>query len=318
MLDLKQLRVLTEVARAGSMTRAAATLSYTPSAVSQQIAVLERRIGAPLLVRHARGVRLTEAGRMLVDRVARIDDQLELLERDVDDLVQLRSGRLRLASFASASSRLIPAAITRFRECYPEVMLSLDILDPEAAVDRVAAGAVDLAVIFDYPGEVEVDTRDLVRHPLPDDEIYLALPGDHRLAQQRSITIDALRSDQWIRDSGPDPICRELLDRLCSAAGFRPQVAFEGDNYLTIGRLVEAGVGVTMVPRLGVDHFPPGLAVLPLEPRVARRVTAIPAAGAGPAAAEMIKILSAVAEQAVQGNPGDGATAYPATRAVRR
>lgn len=318
MLDLKALRVLAAVARAGSMTQAAATLSYTPSAVSQQISALERRIGAPLLVRHARGVRLTAAGQLLVDRVARIDDQLELLERDVDDLVHLRGGRLRLAAFATATSRLVPEAITRFRERYPQVLLTLDILMPSEAVQKVSAGAVDLAVIFDYPGGQEVDTRDLIRHPMPADEFYLALPVDHPLADRPSISIEELRDEPWIRDGGPDPICRDQLDRLCNAAGFKPRVTFEGDNFLTIGRLVAAGVGVTLVPGLALDHLPPGLPVLPLQPRVTRRVSAVPAAGAGPAVSEMITILSEVAEQAAETSQLEGLMAYPAATAAHR
>lgn len=292
MLDLKQLRVLAAVAASGSMTAAAAELAYTPSAVSQQMAALERRIGAPLLVRHARGARLTAAGALLVDRLAEIDSRLQALESDVEDLLQLRSGRLRLGAFASAATRLLPPAIDSFRRRFPGIAMTLDILDPQAAVAALEDGRIDLAMIFDYPDGPQIDTGALDRHDLAADPMFVALPGDHREAGRTGpITLDRLRDDRWIRDCSPDPTCREMLDALCRQAGFRPSVAFESDNYLAIGRLVSTGVGVAMMPGLGTDQMPEDVRLRPIRPAVARRVSVLPAPGAPPSADSMITIL---------------------------
>jgi DNA-binding transcriptional LysR family regulator len=295
MLDLRQLRILAAVAESGSMTGAAAELAYTPSAISQQMAALERAVGAPLLVRHARGVRLTAAGELLVERLGEIDNRLRGLESDVTDLVQLRSGRLRLGAFASAATRLLPPAIDSFRRRFPGITMTLDLLDPQDAVDALHGGRLDLAVIFDYPDGPRVDTGQLERHALSADRMFIALPADHPQADRTSpIGLEALRHDHWIRDCSPDPTCREVLDMLCRQAGFRPSISFESDNYLAIGRLISTGAGVAMIPGLGAEQMPEGVRLRPIRPAVARRVSVLPAPGAAPSARTMISILREV------------------------
>lgn len=292
MLDLKQLRILAAVAGSGSMTGAAAELSYTPSAVSQQMSALERRVGAPLLVRHARGVRLTAVGQLLVQRVDEIDGRLQSLESEVEDLIQLRSGRLRLGAFASAATTLVPPAIGEFRRQLPDIDLTMDILDAQAAVRAVDDGRVDLAVVFDYPEGIQVDTGQLTRRELTKDPMFIAMPGDHPLADRSTpIGLDRLRDDQWIWDCGPDPTCSDMLDLLCRQVGFRPSIAFESDNHLAIGRLIGAGVGVAMVPGLAAEQMPEGVRLRPIRPAVSRRIFVLTAPGAPPAADSMITIL---------------------------
>lgn len=292
MLDVKPLRVLAAVASSGSMTGAAAELSYTPSAVSQQIAALERRIGAPLLVRHARGVRLTAVGELLVQRVDEIDARLRSLEAEVEDLIQLRTGRLRLGAFASAATTLVPPAIAAFRSQLADVELTMDILDAQAAVHAVDDGRIDLAVVFDYPDGVQVDTGNLARRELTKDPMYIALPGDHPLADRSTpISLDRLRDEQWIWDCGPDLTCSEMLDLLCRQVGFRPKIAFESDNHLAIGRLIAAGVGVAMVPGLAAEQMPDGVRLRPIRPALSRRIFVLTGPGAPPSAATMITIL---------------------------
>jgi DNA-binding transcriptional LysR family regulator len=295
MLDLRQLRVLAAVAETGSMTRAAERLSYTPSAVSQQMAALERQIGAPLLVRHARGARLTEVGRLLCDEAAAVDDRLRAAEREVRDLIELRAGRLRLGAFASAASRLIPDAITDFRAQHPEITLSLDILDPALAAEAVTSGRLDLAVVFDYPPGPTLDVGDLNQEVLLDDPVLVAVQPSHPCAGEHVVSVADLSTEPWIRDCGPDPMCRDMLDRYCREGGFTPTIAFEADNYLTIGRLVEAGVAVALVPGLAADQMPEGVILRPLAPAVSRRVSVVTRPGSVPSAAQMISVLRAAA-----------------------
>jgi len=292
MLDLKQLRILAAVAGSGSMTGAAADLSYTPSAVSQQMAALERRIGTPLLVRHARGVRLTAVGQLLVQRLDEIDGRLRGLESEVEDLIHQRTGRLRLGAFASAATRLLPPAIGAFRRQLPDVDLTLEILDAQAAVRALDDGRIDLAVIFDYPDQLRVETGYLTRRELTTDPMFVALPSAHPQASRSTpISLETLRDDQWIGDCGPDPTCREVLDLLCRQAGFRPSIAFESDNHLAIGRLIGTGVGVALVPGLAAEQMPADVRLRALRPAVSRRVVALTAPGTPPVADSMITIL---------------------------
>ncbi|MFC7618730.1 LysR family transcriptional regulator [Microlunatus sp. GCM10028923] len=294
MLDVRHLRILAAVADSGSMTRAAARLSYTASAVSQQMATLERQLGTPLLVRHARGVRLTEAGQLLCRYAEQVEDQLRRAEQEVRDLVELRTGRLRLGAFVSAASRLIPDAITEFRRRHPEITLSLDILDPLMAVEAVAARRLDLAVVFDYPPDPVLDFGDLVQEPLLDDPVLVALPPGHERSDADLVSVRELAAEPWIRDCSPDPMCRDMLDRFCREGGFTPTIAFEADNYLTIGRLVEAGVAVALVPGLAVDQLPADVPLRPLTPKVTRRVCVVSRPEAAPTVTRMTEVLREV------------------------
>ncbi|GAA3760986.1 DNA-binding transcriptional LysR family regulator [Spinactinospora alkalitolerans] len=294
MLEFRHLVVLHSVAEQGSMTKAAAELAFTPSAVSQQIAALERQTGTPLLIRHARGVRLTEAGRLLTEHTGALLQRLQRAETELTDLVNLRAGRLRLATFPSAGARLLPEAIGVFRREHPDVQMSLDIREPAACPALVRDGALDLAVVFDYHPGPTLPVGDLDRHRLLDDAMHVALPADHpaAAADPRHVAIAELREQPWIRDSGPDPMCREQLDHLCAAAGFRPHVAFESDDYLAVSRLVASGVGVALVPRLAADHMGPGVALREIRPRVLRRISAVTSPTTTPAVRAMLTVIT--------------------------
>src|SRR3954462_12318312 len=149
MLDVRRMRVLREVALRGSFSAAAEALSFTQSAVSQQIAALEREAGATLVQRSARGVRLTEAGEAVVRHTEAIMARLAEAEAELEAIAGLRGGRLRMASFESAGSTLMPLAIAAFRAKHPAVELSMTLAEPEDSVPQLRAGDIDLAVVFD-------------------------------------------------------------------------------------------------------------------------------------------------------------------------
>lgn len=296
MLDLHRLLVLHAVAEQGSMTKAARTLAFTPSAVSQHIAVLERRTGTPLVVRHPRGARLTEAGRLLVEHTSAVIERLQRAEAELTDLVNLRAGRLRLATFPSAGARLLPDAIAAFGAEYPDVQMSLDIREPSACPSLLRDGALDVAVVFDYqPGPVHPQDG-IQRHWLLDDVMHIALPEGHPLGvdDPRHVSIGDLSDELWIRDSGPDQMCREKLDHLCAAAGFEPKVTFETDDYFAVSRFVTAGVGIALVPQLAADHMGAGVTLREIRPRLVRRVSAMTSSTVTPLVAAMIATLQRV------------------------
>jgi DNA-binding transcriptional LysR family regulator len=299
MLNLGRLQVLCEVVSRGSFSAAAEALSYTQSAVSQAIARLESETGTTLVVRDRRGVRPTAAGATLVDHAEAIFARVEAAEADLDAVLGIRAGRLRVASFPSAGATLMPLAVARFRQAHPEVALTLAEGEPEQIGPRLRGGEFDLALLFEFPGVRERPGHGLRSLKLLEDPMHVALPADHKLASKPALTIADLRDEQWVQTSASSPCARHVV-RSCVAAGFEPYVAFESDDYETIQGLVAAGVGVALIPRLALSRVHSGIVVRALAPRSpARTVTAatIAAPGVAPAAKSMIAVLRDVARR---------------------
>jgi DNA-binding transcriptional LysR family regulator len=293
MLNVARLRILSEVAQRGSFSAAAEALSYTQSAVSQQIAALEAETGMTLLERGPRGVRLTGAGRTLVEHTEGILARLQAAEEELAALAGLRGGQLRMASFPTAGATLMPVAIAGFRASYPEVELTLAEGEPEEIAPRLRAGEFDLALLFEF-GEAE---EDLKRVELLEDPMYLALPRGHRLAGKRALRLEELHGQAWVQTSRTSPCARHVV-RCCHAAGFEPRVAFESDDYQTVQGLVAAGVGVALIPELALSTIREDVVVRALSPRPPVRsvIVALPGrVGANtrmtPAASAMLRIL---------------------------
>src|SRR5437660_8822570 len=179
MLNVGRLKVLKEVAYRGSLSSAAEELSYSQSAVSQQIAALETETGLTLLERHPRGVSLTAAGQALVGHAEGILARLEAAEAALSAIAGLRGGRLRMASFPTAGATLMPLAIATFRAAYADVELTLSEGEPADIVPRLRAGELDLALLFEFPGQPPL-AQGMTRVELLEDPMFLALPHSHR------------------------------------------------------------------------------------------------------------------------------------------
>src|ERR1700724_1989709 len=246
MLSTRRLQILREVAYRGSFSAAAEALSYTQSAVSQQIAALEAEAGMALLERHPRGVRLTAAGQTLVGHAEGILARLDAADAALSAIAGLRGGRLRMASFPTAGATLMPLAIATFRSAYPDVELMLVEGEPEVIAPRLRAGELDLALLFEFDGETLLGA-DMERLELTEDPMYLALPGDHALAGRRRLRLEDLRDEAWVQTSRASACARHVV-RSCHAAGFEPIVSFESDDYQTVQGLVAAGGGVAPSP----------------------------------------------------------------------
>ena len=305
MFNVARMRVLREIAQHGSFSAAAQSLSYTQSAVSQQIAVLEAETGTALLERLPRGVRLTGAGRTLVEHTEGILAQLEAAEEELAALAGLRGGQLRMASFPTAGAALMPVAIAAFRASYPEVQLTLAEGEPEEIAPRLRAGEFDIALLFEFAPTEETDTADGAnpkRVKLLEDPLYLALPRGHRLARKRALRLEELSGEAWVQTSAASPCARHVV-RCCHAAGFEPNVAFESDDYQTVQGLVAAGVGVALIPELAlIDPGREDVVVRALSPcpPVRSVIAALPATLGTktrliPAASAMLRTLEAAA-----------------------
>jgi len=306
MLNVNRLRILAEVAHRGSFSAAADALSYTQSAVSQQIAALEAETGMTLLERRPRGVSLTAAGQTLVGHAEGVLASLDAAETALQAIAGLRGGRLRMASFPTAGATLMPLAIATFSERYPDVELTLAEGEPEQIAPRLRVGELDLALLFEFDqsprdGSGDADESStggqLRRVELLEDPLYLALPREHRLAGRRRLRLEDLREEAWVQTSEASPCARHVV-RCAHAAGFEPKVSFQSDDYQTVQGLVAAGVGVALIPELALSVVREDIVIRALSPRPpARRVIAATAAGARllPAAPAMLSVLEQVA-----------------------
>ena len=298
MLNVARLRVLKEVAYRGSFSAAAEALSYTQSAISQQIATLEAETGMALLERHPRGVTLTAAGQTLVGHAEGILARLEAAESSLEAIAGLRGGRLRVASFPTAGAALMPLAIATFRSAYPDVELTLAEGEPEQIVPRLRAGELDLALLFEF-GDETLELDGMTRTELLDDPMYLALPRAHALARREKLRLWDLAEEAWVQTSHSSPCAMHVI-RSCHAAGFEPNVAFESDDYQTVQGLVAAGVGVALIPELALSVVREDIVIRALSPAPPiRQVLAATPAGARlvPAAPAMLGILEEAARQ---------------------
>ena len=302
MLDVRRMRVLREVAQRGSFSAAADALAYTQSAVSQQIAALEREAGTRLVERNARGVRLTDAGRALVEHADAILARLDTAEAALSAIAGLRGGRLRMASFPTAGSTLMPVAIANFRASYPDVELTLSEGEPEEIVPRLRAGELDLALLFEFDGEPPL-LGEVARSPLLEDPMYLALPREHRLASKARLRLSELQREEWVQTSSSSPCARHVV-RCCHVAGFEPSVSFESDDYQTVQGLVAAGVGVALIPQLALSVVREDIVIRALSPSPpVRRVVAATPEGPRlvPAAPAMLAVLGRAADELQRG-----------------
>jgi DNA-binding transcriptional LysR family regulator len=296
MLDVRRMRVLREVAVRGSFSAAAEALSFTQSAVSQQIAALEREAGTTLVQRNARGVRLTEAGEALVRHADAILARLSEAEAELEAIAGVRGGRLRLAAFESAGATLMPLAIAAFRRNHPGVELSMIMAEPDESLPLLRAGELDLVLGFDA-GAHTAETAGIARTHLISDPMFIVLPTDHPLAHKRNLRIADLAGDPWIAGSY-DCECNRLINRACAIEGFEPRIVFQTDDYTAMQGFVAAGVGVSLIAELGLTTIRDDIVVRNLgRDAPVREIYAAAVEGAHrtPATQAMLDILVEVA-----------------------
>jgi DNA-binding transcriptional LysR family regulator len=302
MLDVKQLRVLREVAERGSFSAAAEALSYTQPAVSQQIAALEKRAGATLVDRTSRGVRLTDAGRALVDHAEVVLARLAAAEAELEAMAGIRGGRVRLASFPTAGASILPPAVALFTQRHPEVELSFVEREPEEAARMLRAAELEVALVFEYSELNEAEFERLYEgielHHLVEDPMYLALPAGHQLAHKPRVRLQDVADETWIQESGNHSWCGGFHEAACAAAGFRPRIGFRSDDYNVVQGLIAAGVGISLLPGLALTNVREDIAIRSLGRNApARRIAAATLAGRyrSPATDAMLGILHEVA-----------------------
>ncbi|GGT28412.1 LysR family transcriptional regulator [Streptomyces purpureus] len=292
MLDLGRLRALHAVAVHGSVNAAAAALGYTPSAVSQQIAKLERETRTTLLERQGRGVRLTDEARQLARTAEQLMSLVEEAEVRLEERRGLPAGRLAIGCFASAARGLMPRALAELARRHPALDARLSEIDPHVSVDLVARGVIDLAVAHDWDIAPMPAPPGVEQALIGEDLCDVLVPAGHPLAAAPSVSRADLKDERWISQP-PGTVCHDWLMRTLRAAGCEPHIAHQAEENHTQVALVAAGLGIALVPRLGRGALPAQVAAVRLEPVPVRRLSALWRAGAArrPAITETVRTL---------------------------
>ncbi|MFC4606524.1 LysR family transcriptional regulator [Streptomyces maoxianensis] len=272
MIEARHLRVLRAVAATGSFSAAARRLGCTQPAVSQQMKTLETSAGTPLLIRTGREMHLTQAGEALVRHASAILAGLTAAEEEVAAIAGLRAGRVRLVSFPSGSSTLVPTALAALRAAHPGTRVSLVEAEPPRSVEMLREGDCDVALAFRY-GATAAEWDGLIVRPLLTDRLVGLVPEGHRLADSGVVTMGDLADEPWIAGC---PRCRRQLVEVCEEAGFTPRIDFATDDYPAVIGLVGAGLGVAVLPELAMESVrPKGARTVTVEPPVHREIVAL-------------------------------------------
>ncbi|MFE4513391.1 LysR family transcriptional regulator [Kitasatospora sp. NPDC056783] len=263
MIDVQRLRVLRAVAEHGSFNRAAAVLRLTPSAVSQQVAALERSLGAQVVARSTRGVSLTPAGRIMVGAAESVAAELEHAQQRIAELSTGRT-QLTVATFTSGGRLVLPPALTRLMAAHPRIVLHVREGEPEDTLPLVRQGAVDLALAYHFDGPLPVGPgpiSGLEWTPLLEDPLHVVLPRGHRLESRDALDLTELAAEPWVLGCLKT---EAYLRRYAEHAGFDPEIRGTTTDYFFARSLVAAGMGISLIPSVALSPDIPGLSTVPI------------------------------------------------------
>ncbi|XGX78424.1 HTH-type transcriptional regulator GltC [Terrabacter sp. BE26] len=303
MFNPLHLRTLMTVVRTGSFADAARELGYTASAVSQQMALLERQVRMPLFDRSPRSVTATPTAVMIAERARESLSALDVLDEEVIGLAQGRLGVLRVGSFPTASQRLLPVALAHYKVRHQGVHIELDEAEADTLAARVADGQGDLALAYRYDLVPRSLPEGLCSERLLDEELLLLLPADDPLADADAIALTDLQPRTWVTTRVGTP-GTECLHRLCAEYGFAPQISFRSNDYAVIHEFVRRGFGIALIPAL--SHTPSaGIRSRRLDGVTARRHVHVLVRSRmlNPAVADFVQSLHAAAAQVAEDHP---------------
>jgi DNA-binding transcriptional LysR family regulator len=292
MLDVRRLQIFSAVAEHGSFTAAAEALFMTHSAVSQQMALLERQLGLSLMTRGPRGVELTDAGRVLAERSTVLLGSIANIEREMRDLTA-RHACVRLAAFPTAGADLIPRVVRDYQKRFPDVRVELRSVHAGDIAACLREGNVHLGLVWDYDFAPRTFAADIERIHLTDDPLCALFPLDHPLAEEAAVDLADLSGETWVVRSHRPPY-DEAFVTMCRLAGFEPDVGFVTEDYQSAQGLVAAGIGISVVPWLSLVAQHPDVVAVPIAPPApCRRIAAVRLRGAGHprAAQQMLEVL---------------------------
>jgi DNA-binding transcriptional LysR family regulator len=292
MLDLSRLRALHAVSVHGSVAGAATALGYTPSAVSQQLAKLERETRTKLVERRGRGIALTDDALQLCVVAQELLTIVERAETTLEERRGLPGGRLTVGAFASAARGLMPGVLAELASLHPALDVRMTEVDPHLSVDLVAKGVLDLAVAHDWDIAPLPAPEGVEQVVIGNDRCDLLVPAGHRLAGRTDVRREELATERWICQP-PGTVCHDWLMRTLREAGYEPDIAHQAEENHTQVALVAAGLGIAVIPRLGRGLLPEGVVAVRMDPVPVRRVYAVWRVGAArrPGIREAVRVL---------------------------
>ncbi|WP_431044162.1 LysR family transcriptional regulator [Streptomyces sp. P1-3] len=247
MFDSRHIKTFHAVVQAGSYSAAARSLGYTQPAITQQMKALERSVGTPLFTRVGRAMRLTEAGEALARHAGIILESISTAQQQMSAITRLRTGRVRLCAFPSATATLVPETLGRLAAGHPGIRVELLEDEPPESLGRLVRGECDITLAFTYPGLHEDVPDEVAEIPLLEDQLTVLLPTGHPLARRRAVKLADLAEERWIAGCLR---CRANFLHECAEQGFAPDIAFTTDDNLVVQSLVAEGLGVAMMPGL--------------------------------------------------------------------
>lgn len=265
----QRLLLLASVARHGTMTQAAQAVGYSVSAISQQIRKLEQETGLPLVQRHSRGIILTDAGEAVVRHAEKIQGQMNALQSSLDDIAGLRAGTLRMGTFPTVGSSLLPLAISRFRAEHPGVDLSVRSFRRAALLSMLYDRQISMSLLWDYQwSRLELPELDLKL--LIEDPTDVVVSATHPLADRETVSVAELLDESWVVRADNHPM-HEIIVSAANQVGFEPKVAYEANDYQEVQAMVAVGVGISLIPRLALTVLRNDVRIIPLSGEVPRR-----------------------------------------------
>jgi DNA-binding transcriptional LysR family regulator len=298
MLDLHRLKLLREVDARGTVHGAARALDYTPSAISQQLAVLEREAGAKLLERTGRNVRLTESGRVLVRHAATLLDGVEAAEAELASIAAGRpAGVVRVSAFQSAFLRIVAPAVAALAQGNPDIRVEATELEVEEGVPALRLRQLDAVVGDEYEGQPRPVHADLKRAPLLREQVRLVMPATHPLASHRRVPMSRLADAEWAACQ-PGTGHREMQIRACRRlGGFEPDLRYASDDFLILLELVRTTGACALLPDLVLSYGAPGVVVRAIaEGTIVREAFLLTRATRTPAVEAVAAALTAAAQ----------------------
>lgn len=307
-VDPSALRVMRAISDAGSISGAAESLGTSQPAISQLVRRLEERLETSVLIRTGRGVRLTEIGAVLARHGAAVAAAVTAAQDELTALAGLAQGSVRLTSFPSMASTVIPPALALLKKDHPGLTISFAEAEPSASADLLAAGQTDIILSFDFSSDVSADhSRHLAAAPsvslhILDDPLWLVVPESHPLSvgtaapTEAAVDIGELQSETWVAGCQD---CRQHLVTLCQSGGFAPKVDIATDDYVAALGMVKAGLGIAAMPSMVFqDCVLDGVSIRPLTPKVWRQVRICTTADLAtvPSVAAAISALEQVAQ----------------------
>jgi DNA-binding transcriptional LysR family regulator len=299
MLDVRKLRVLRELSERGTIAATAEALSFTPSAISQQLSALERETGVELLTREGRRLALTDAARRLVANTDEVLAALEAAEADLEASVGEVRGTLAIGAFPTAAATLLPPAVAGLTREHPGLEIRIEELEPHESLPALRLGEIDVAIAHEYDSIPRRPDPAFAEHPLMSDPLRVALPTGHPLAGGGAVDLAELRNERWIAGR-PGTHCGIVVTTAGRAAGFEPEIAAHASEFPTMLALVAAGLGVAVVPALATAASAvDGVVLVDPRPALHRRIYAAVRPGSGRRAA-VAAVLAALATRSAE------------------